>query len=260
MIPSFAEYLQARLAQDSSFRQAVPAAATAFQAALQNGYLLGETLTTHRDASGHSHVSLAPFHLIFLRQMCASFEALSVGQAFQAWVSIRPGIESVLIMGKWVADPKNADIWENRVTDPRAYLDCYQGKNLGNGALPRGNDIQTALKGINDNFLHPNPYYYFRHLHMDDRDDGNVELRLDFFDHSDDVWLGFLGILHLVVVCQDSVSRMFTELFVDRPSLDVGVSDLESKARDWVRSLRAKGRFYDRTLTDLGLWPRVVAP
>jgi hypothetical protein len=71
----------------------------------ENFGLLGGMLTQRRDKAGFSHVSLVPFILVMQRQVYAAFELISTYQSFQAWVLLRPCLESALIMGKWVDDP-----------------------------------------------------------------------------------------------------------------------------------------------------------
>ena len=148
-------YMEARERNRTIFTKENPELLETFEIAIEASRRLGTILTTERDAAGKSHAGLAPFFLIFQRSTISAFEALSATQAFQAWVRIRPGIESTLIMGKWVQDPGNAQIWERRFEDRKAYQRLFQGKELGRGALPRGAEIQNALTLINDEFLHP---------------------------------------------------------------------------------------------------------
>lgn len=83
----------------------------------ENFGLLGGMLTQRRDKAGFSHVSLVPFILVMQRQVYAAFELISTYQSFQAWVLLRPCLESALIMGKWVDDPAFAGVWQRRNDD-----------------------------------------------------------------------------------------------------------------------------------------------
>src|SRR5580704_9519872 len=76
-----------------------------------------ELLSTRRDCNGKSHVSLVPLTFLLRRQGHTAFDLLSADQSYQAWLLLRPGIEAVLIIGKWVDDPRNATIWQNRDKD-----------------------------------------------------------------------------------------------------------------------------------------------
>jgi hypothetical protein len=162
----FGEYVAARDANRAHFAEAYPYAVEAFNAAFSAFGTLGEQLRTGRDATGKSHISLAPFYFILQRQTAIAFDAVSANQAYAAWVAVRTGVESSLIIGKWVDDKRNADIWERRFVDRKAYQAAYQGKALRSTSLPRSDEIQGALTAINDRFLHPNPEYYKRHLTM----------------------------------------------------------------------------------------------
>jgi len=85
---------------------------------------------TLRDCSGHSYVSLIPFVSLLQRQSRAAFEAFAGYQSYQGWVLLRPGIEALLIIGKWTEDPANATIWKDRHQNRKAYQKVYQGKAL----------------------------------------------------------------------------------------------------------------------------------
>jgi hypothetical protein len=251
---SFSEYLEARERNRTAFSQGHASVATAFDVSIHAFDLLGEQLRDGRDANGMTHISLAPFFFILQRQAIAAFDALSTNQAYSAWLLVRPGVEAALILAKWVEDKGNADIWSRRAQDKKAYRKAFEGKALVSTVLPRSNDIQAALSAINDRFLHPNPTYYHRHLELNDLPDGNVELRYNFFDDSLDVAIGILGILHLVVVIQDSLAQMFATLFPGTSRLEVGLLSLETRAGDWARETMARSTAAATDLKDLGLW------
>jgi len=253
------KYIEARERNRDIFSRESAAVLQAFEVAIKASRQLGTALTTQRDVAGKTHVGLAPFFLILERSTFAAFEALSANQAFQAWVSIRPGIESALIMGKWVKDPANAEIWTRRSEDPKSYQASFQGKELGKGALSRGSNIQSALRHINDQFLHPNPKYYHRHLGFHDREDGAVEMRLEFFDEPLDIAVGVLGLIHLVIVTQQSLAEMFATLLPNLGQIDVALASFEQNAGSWAKSTMAEGPYFEWALTEIGLWPKIIA-
>jgi hypothetical protein len=115
---------------------------------------------TMRDANKKSHVSLMPFLLLMQRQSRAAFESFAVYQAYQAWVLLRPGVEALLMVGKFLDDPKFADLWQNRKKDPDAYRKAVSGKKLRSVGLPASDKIQSVLSRINDDFVHANVDYY----------------------------------------------------------------------------------------------------
>jgi hypothetical protein len=254
----FAEYLDAKETNRKAFAEAYPAVIDAFEVSVRAFSALGEQLRTGRDFNNKTHVSLAPFFLILQRQSMVAYDVISTRQAYQAWVSIRTGIESALIIGKWVDDKSNADIWENRFEDPKPYRKVYQGSGLESKALPNSGSIRSALSHINDLFLHPNPRYYYRHLSMKDLPDKMISLEIDFFDTEDEVSLAILGVLHLVAYVQDSLAAMFASLFIDMAKLDVGLLDFESKAAGWRSDLGRKHSNLEWSLVNLGLWPAAI--
>jgi hypothetical protein len=250
----FGEYVVARDANRAHFAETYPYAAEAFNAAFSAFGALGEQLRTGRDVAGKSHISLAPFFFILQRQTATAFDAVSANQAYAAWVAVRTGVESALIIGKWVDDKRNADIWERRFVDRKAYQTAYQGRALRSRSLPRSDKIQGALTAINDRFLHPNPEYYKRHLTMKPTPSGDILMELNFFDDQVGVETGLLGILHLNAVVQDSLAALFGNLFVGCKKLDVHLADLEAKGADFRRKLGEHDPETETILTEIGLW------
>ena len=183
----------------------------------------------------------------------AAYHSVATYQAFLGWSIIRTGLEAALMMGKWVDDPRNAEIWANRDRDWKAYAKLFQGRALQSEALPQSARIQQALKRVNDLFLHPNPSYYYRHLAFNDLEGGSTELRVEFFDERVDAAVGILGILHLVVFVQDAIANMFATLFGGEP-IEVGLPSLEGAAESWVRETMLAGPGPKDHLIELGLW------
>src|SRR5688572_25036823 len=68
---------------------------------------LGRCLQVGRDCDNHTHISLAPLLLILQRQSFVALDMLASRQAYQAWLVVRPGIESGLFIGKWMDDVEN---------------------------------------------------------------------------------------------------------------------------------------------------------
>ena len=133
---------------------------------------------TYRDLDGNSHVGLLPFLMIMSRQGLNAFEAMSTYRSYQAWVSLRLSLECVLIMGKWFDDPSNAKIWSNREKDRKTYQKEYGGKALLSKSLAGSDQIRGVLTKINDDFMHTNPNYYFRHTQTDKLDMNNIFLHI----------------------------------------------------------------------------------
>jgi len=232
-----------------------PAVVRSLDIALSSFDRLARQLGTEKDGQGNSHVSLLPFLFILQRQTMAAFDALASHQAYLAWVALRPGIESALIMGKWFDDPNNAQIWERRFENPHPYIKQYQGKALISISLPRSADVQQVLKEINDHYLHPNPRYYRRHLELTQSDDGSTLLEVNFFDDDMEVEATIVALMHLVVVTQDAVARMFAARFPRATVVDVGLRSIEANWREEARRVAALGPLAAWTVEKLGLWP-----
>jgi hypothetical protein len=224
---------------------------------LDDGFnTLAAALREGRDAEGHSHISLAPFLLLMQRQSFVALDALSSMQAYQAWVLIRPGLECALIMGKWMEDIANYHSWTNRFQDPEAYRTTYSGKKMVSRSLPRSRDLQQVLKTINDSFVHPNPEYYVRHITFNSLEAGETELRLDFFDNHEVHWASVLALLHLLILTQVSIAKMFDDRFVN-VGIDpehFGLAGFEAQHRDQATVAAAVGIRERHIIRDLGLW------
>jgi len=144
---------------------------------------LGEELRGGRDSNGYTHISLAPFFLIFQRQAMAAYDVLSSSSGLPGLGDNTTGCGERPDNGKMGRTIRsNADIWTNRVKDKKTYLKTYQGAALESVSLPRAHEIRTALTEIKRPFLHPNPSYYYRHFEMDRLDNQDYELKLEFFD------------------------------------------------------------------------------
>jgi len=46
-------------------------------------------------------------------------------KASLAWLTFRPGLEALLMTGKFVDVPANADVWKNREADWKAYQEVF---------------------------------------------------------------------------------------------------------------------------------------
>jgi hypothetical protein len=165
-------------------------------------------------------------------------------------------LECALIMGKWMNDVGNYHIWINRNEDPEAYRIAYSGKKMVSKSLPRAQDLQQVLKAINDAFVHPNPEYYARHITVNSLEAGETEIRLEFFDDHDLHWASVLGLLHLLILTQVSVAKMFDDRFVNvgiEPE-HFGLAGFETQHREQAAAAAAVGERERHIIRNLGLW------
>ncbi len=85
-------------------------------------------------------------------------------------------------------------------------------------ALPRSAQIQTVLKLLNDQFSHPNPFYYHRHLLVTLIENGVISIEVEYFDAQDTIEAHVLAFLHVIGVIHDSVREMLFKLVGDIPN------------------------------------------
>ena len=225
----------------------------AFSAIDDNFSTLIEVPRTMRDANGKSYVSLIPFLLLLQRQSRAAFEAFAVYQSYQAWVLLRPGVEALLIVGKWVDDPASASVWENRKQDRRGYQKAYSGQALRSNSLASSDSIQGVLSKVNEEFVHANPDYYGRHLEMGVGDPGYVSFWLGYFDEGALHEAHVLAFLHLLLVMQEGLASLFARLFAARVTLRAPLISFRSKFGARMTELASQSKDAAATLQQLGL-------
>jgi len=210
---------------------------------------------TEKTKAGPSLVSFVPFLMLMARQALNAFEAMAVFQSYQSWVTLRPGLESALIMGKWVDDPNNSTIWENREINKKEYLNTYQGIKIVSKSLPDSQVIQKVLGKINDDFMHLNPDYYNRHLKTKDLSTESILLNIEFNDDAINHKAHLYSFLHLTRFLLQSVGEMFKKEFGEFPELDANLNSLQQRFAQRVAALIKKEPKTKCVLEKIGLWP-----
>lgn len=208
-----------------------------------------------RDIDGKTYASFVPFIALMQRQLFSAFDHLASYQAYQAWVMIRPAVEIPLIMKKWIDDPACAEVWKNRQNDPKQYAAEYSGKKMRSAGLPRSDEIQRVLKVLNDNFTHPNPFYYHRHLSLTPVEFGAVSIRVEYFDEQDTIEAHVLAILHLVAVLHDSTREILMRLVSGIPSSIEHVPRIEDRFGSRACAIANSLATSKDLLCELGCWP-----
>jgi len=208
---------------------------------------------TKRDHNGKSYVSLIPFVFLLQRQAQSAFEALAAFQSYQAWVLLRPGIEAALIIGKWVDDPGNAEIWKNRENDKRTYQKTYTGKGLRSKSLPDSESIQGVLRKINDDFIHANPDYYHRHLNINPGPEF-VKMLLQYVDEDSFLLTNAFAFLHLLVVTQQALLSLFNNLFSCNTALPSSRELFVRTYADRIGKLIDLSEEHRRLMREFGMW------
>lgn len=217
-------------------------------------------LQTGRTREDKTYVSFIPFMLLMQRQAMNAFESLSSARSYDAWLVFRPGLESPLIIGKWIDDPALAELWSHKDVRFREYTKAYSGKALISKALPRATDIQKTLSRLNDDFVHANDRYYARHTRMEDAPHDSVFLKVVFTDDDDDAEAHSLAFLHLFSVVLDSVDSMFATHLPNTRSHSPQTAKLEAALATRARDLIARVPAHAITLRELGLWSGLEEP
>ena len=219
-----------------------------------NYHTLVQLPGTKRDRNGKSYVGLVPFIFLLQRQAQSAFEALAVFQSYQAWVLLRPGIEAALIIGKWVDDPRNAEIWKNRENDTRTYQKTYTGKRLRSKSLPDSESIQGVLHKINDDFVHANPDYYRRHLNINPAGPEFVKMVLQYVDEDNFLLTNAFAFLHLLVVTQQALLSLFNKLFSCNTALPSSRELFVRTYADRIGKLTNLSEEHRRLMREFGMW------
>jgi hypothetical protein len=220
---------------------------------------LTKFLCSHRGHEGKSRVSFIPLMLLMQRQARSSFERLSSFQSYEAWVVLRPCLESALIVGKWTDDVAYAKIWDNRAIDRDTFRREYSGKKLRSKSLSRSDELQRVLSRINDDFIHANSAYYHRHTEVAPVDENNFGVRVNYFDSEIDNEAHILAWAHLLVVLQESVLALYTSIFGILPIVTMGLSSFEKAYELRARNLLNRSPEHETVLQELGLWPELSA-
>jgi hypothetical protein len=169
-------------------------------------------------------------------------------------VLFRPGIEAVLIIGKWVDDPANAKIWQNRKEDWKGYKIAYSGKALTSASLPSSDRIRRVLSKVNDDFIHANPDYYSRHLKAGAGDPGYVNFWLDYFDDDLLQEAHAMAFLHLLIFMQDALASLLAKVFAVPVTLILPLVTFRSNFAKRMTGIAAKSEEAAAILHQLGLY------
>jgi hypothetical protein len=223
-----------------------------FSAADENFGELFEVLGMTRDAEAKSHVAFIPFVALLQRQCRVAFEAIAAFQSYLAWLLLRPGIEALLIMGKWIDDPGFAEIWKARHQDWKAYSKAYSGPALQSRSLPNSDRFQSVLSKVNDEFVHANPEYYNRHLDVSPDGRGYVDLRVECFDESVVHEVHMLAFLHLLLLSQQALADLLSQVFGKPIALKTAPSIFELEFGDRVKGVSLASADAAKILREFG--------
>jgi hypothetical protein len=206
-----------------------------------------------RGITGASHVGLMYFANVLIRHSLLGFQLISSYQSFLAWMTFRPGLEALLIIGKLVDDPRNADVWKNKCVDWKLYNNTFSGSALESKSLPMSKEIRQVLSRLNDDFMHPNPTFTYRDSRC--KNCGNdllIEIELFDVDYNlhEAHLLGYLNLLDLVAkVSEDLIDNLCGPLPTRIAYQSFAKQESERALRVASKSILAM-----QVMNDLGRW------
>jgi len=216
----------------------------------QNFMRIVTAIQVGRDANNRTRAHVIPLLLLMQRQARSAFDLLSTYRGYEAWVLIRPAIELALMLGKFEEDPETFKVWQNRRDDPKRYRKIFTGKKLRSKSLPRSEDIQQVLRRINDDFMHANTDYFSRHFEIERVDSDNLGLKVVYTDDDEELSVQLWAFLHLLIVIQDSISKLLNHAFVNAQVKIAPLVDFEKRYQVKCNGVEQRDRF----LMKIGLW------
>jgi hypothetical protein len=215
-------------------------------------------LGAQRDPAGNSHTGVLPLQALAHRSLVYGFDALQSFRIPLAWPSMRYALETVLVIGKFIADPSTAKIWTNWKSDKRTYTETFLKGLDANNALPRCADFRKVLSGINDEYLHPNPLQVLSPANtvLGRKDEKTMRLATTWAGgerhHLDAHVLSFVRLFaDLVDACDEMVCKVMA-LKQELPGLRIQYEEAESgRAKALVKAHPE----LKNVLQGLGLWP-----
>jgi len=253
VMDAFSDYYSIQIRNREAFEKNFASDIAVFKALLSRLREVWARVGVTRGVSGQSHVGLLPFSNLLLRHVIFGFENLSCYQSFLAWLTFRPGLEALLMIGKFVDDPANAKIWLEREIDPKAYRQAFWGNALESKSLPRSAEFRQVLTRLNDDFMHPNPAFTYRDATVKTDSAGHL-VEVQFFDVSAELHeahiLAYLNLLDIIVATSDS---LVTALCGPSGTNSAAQQAYETKEQNRATQL-AKNAVAKNIMQDLGLW------
>jgi hypothetical protein len=211
-------------------------------------------LGTERDTAGHSHAGLLVFANLVAAHTLIGFQQISSYQSFLAWMTFRPGLEALLMIGKFLDDPSNTGIWQNRDSDPKKYRETFWGRALESKSLPKSAVFRQVLGRLNDDFMHPNPSFTYRAA-TQTAQANSVLLETQLFDTDPDIHeahvLAYINLVdHLVSVSEELINALCGPSAMQTVVRPVYADQERGRATQLATRTHAGKKIME----DLGLW------
>lgn len=224
-----------------------------------------EIVGTKRTDQGESIISLAPLLLIIVRQGRNAFECLSRYQSSEAWLVFRPALEAMLIIGKFLDDPENSSLWENknkirenRKIDKESfnkYKEEFEGDGLIPKSLPKGKEFRRLLSRINDEFVHMNYDYFLRDLQIKDDNSSDIIINIHFMDHDQQNQNAQLySFLHMYYLLVSSLGKAFSSKYRQEKAMNVDTITMESRWGPKINQLVKESTDLKEFCQTFGFW------
>lgn len=207
-----------------------------------------------KDLRDRSHAGLLLFVNILIRHAMFGFQHIVTYQSIVAWYTFRPGLEALLVLGKFVDNPANAKIWRDRLVDRTSYQKTFSGKSLISKSLPRSSDFRDVLTCLNDDFMHPNPYFTYKDMSI--RGSGQkLSLEIQYFDVVSDVHeghlLAYLNLIDLILWASES---LVDNLYGPPPDASNGRNTFSEAEASRASDLAIRNPTARKVMEELGLW------
>jgi hypothetical protein len=253
-MPELLEYSAAQVRNRETFLLNYPKDFRASDWMISGLQIIWSRVGRERDRQGRFHTGLLGFVNLLMRHSIFGFQHITTYQSALAWFTFRPGLEALLMLGKWVDDPTNARVWRNRLTDRDAYRQTFSGQGLVSTSLPRSAEFRRVLSRLNDEFMHPNPEFTYRDTTIVDEGRTFV-IALDYFDRNSDIHeahvLAYLNLLDEIVWSSLALVNSILE-----PDPTFGARRQHYSEVEGARalSLAVRSQPSRRILEELGLW------
>jgi hypothetical protein len=121
--------------------------------------------------------------------------------------------------------------------------------------LPRSSELRGVLSRINDDFVHLNDRYYRRHTEIVPDSEDTVGIQVHYFDPDETDHLAHVfAFLHLVLIAQDSIAQLWTNVFGERGQVTIGLETFENQFSERVSQFLKAHPEKRAVLEELGLW------
>lgn len=207
-----------------------------------------------RNANKENNAGFIPLVNVMRRQTVNAFESLACMQADQAWVIFRPAIEAALVMGKWMDNPSDCEVWKNRHQHVKEYKDKFWGKGVVSHSLPRAADLRAVLTRINDEYMHLNCDYVNRSTIIRPIDRDNLSISIGYIESDNPHEAHLYSFLHVAAISLDAVTEMIAKDVGQPEANAVGLKHFEEVYQSLVSTLAKSDIAAKRILKDFGLW------